>query len=61
MDSSIISIRIGAIVMKVGDLIMLATNLQPFWMGIAVSVLCPLINMVVRKLGWVKDGDMTLS
>ena len=40
---------------------MLATNLQPFWMGIAVSVLCPLINMVVRKLGWVKDGDMTLS
>ena len=25
------------------------------------AVLCPLINMFVRKLGWVKDGDMTLS
>ena len=55
--------------MKVGDLIMLATNLQPFWMGIAVSVLCPLINMVVRYmqnpfafqvigfLTWQKEGD----
>lgn len=25
------------------------------------AVLCPLINMGVRKLGWVKDGDMKLS
>lgn len=25
------------------------------------AVLCPLINLGVRKLGWVKDGDMTLS
>lgn len=25
------------------------------------AVLCPLINLVVRKLGWVHDGDMTLS
>ena len=25
------------------------------------AVLCPLINMFVRKLGWVEDGDMTLS
>lgn len=24
------------------------------------AVLCPLINLGVRKLGWVKDGDMTL-
>lgn len=30
---------IGAAANKVGDLIMLATKLQPFWMGIAVSVL----------------------
>ncbi|MCR5774653.1 MAG: PTS sugar transporter subunit IIC, partial [Lachnospiraceae bacterium] len=25
------------------------------------AVLCPLINMGVRKLGWVKDGDMPLG
>ena len=25
------------------------------------AVLCPLIHMGVRKLGWVKDGDLTLS
>ena len=25
------------------------------------AILCPLINMFIRKLGWVKDGDMTLS
>ena len=37
------------------------------WVGLILisfvlpAVLCPLINMVVRKLGWVKDGDMTLS
>ena len=30
---------IGAAANKLGDLIMLATKLQPFWMGIAVSVL----------------------
>ena len=37
------------------------------WVGLILisfvlpAVLCPLINMVVRKLGWVKDGDLTLS
>ena len=37
------------------------------WVGLILisfvlpAVLCPLINIVVRKLGWVKDGDMTLS
>ena len=37
------------------------------WVGLFMisfilpAVLCPLINMFVRKLGWVKDGDMTLS
>ena len=30
---------LGAAAMKVGSLIMLATTLQPFWMGIAVSVI----------------------
>ncbi|MBQ0058918.1 MAG: PTS sugar transporter subunit IIC [Lachnospiraceae bacterium] len=25
------------------------------------AVLCPLINMAVRKAGWVKDGDMKLN
>lgn len=25
------------------------------------AILCPLINLVVRKLGWVKDGDMKLD
>lgn len=25
------------------------------------AVLCPLINIAVRRLGWVKDGDMTLQ
>ena len=25
------------------------------------AILCPLINMFIRKLGWVKDGDMTLA
>lgn len=25
------------------------------------AVICPLINQVCRKLGWVKDGDLTLS
>ena len=25
------------------------------------AVLCPLLNAVCRRLGWVKDGDLTLS
>ena len=25
------------------------------------AVLCPLINALCRKLGWVKDGDLTLN
>ena len=25
------------------------------------AVLCPLINTILRKMGWVKDGDMTLA
>ena len=25
------------------------------------AVLCPLINMICRKLGWVKDGDLMLD
>ena len=37
--AALLAPTLGAIAMKVGDLIMLATNLQPFWMGIAVSVL----------------------
>ncbi len=37
------------------------------WIGLILisfvlpAVLCPLINMICRKLGWVKDGDMKLS
>ena len=37
------------------------------WIGLLLisivlpTVLCPLINLVLRKLGWVKVGDMTLS
>ena len=37
------------------------------WVGLIMisfilpAVLCPLINQVCRKLGWVKDGDMKLS
>ncbi len=37
------------------------------WMGLALiaiilpAVLCPLINMFFRKIGWVKDGDLTLA
>jgi len=36
------------------------------WLGLVLicfvlpAVLCPLINMFCRKMGWVKDGDMTL-
>ncbi len=37
------------------------------WIGLVLisfilpAVLCPLINMLCRRLGWVKDGDMKLS
>ena len=37
------------------------------WLGLILisfvlpAVLCPLINLLCRKLGWVKDGDMKLS
>ena len=37
------------------------------WIGLILisfilpAVLCPLINLVLRRIGWVKDGDMTLS
>lgn len=37
------------------------------WIGLFLvcfllpAVLCPLINLAVRKLGWVKDGDMKLD
>ena len=37
------------------------------WIGLVLicfilpAVLCPLINMICRKLGWVKDGDLMLD
>ncbi len=37
------------------------------WVGLVLicfvlpAILCPLINGACRKLGWVKDGDLTLS
>ena len=37
------------------------------WLGLVLicfvlpAVLCPIINSFCRKLGWVKDGDMTLN
>ena len=37
------------------------------WLGLVLicfvlpAILCPLINMFCRKMGWVKDGDMTLN
>ena len=37
------------------------------WLGLLLicfvlpAVLCPLLNAVCRRLGWVKDGDLTLS
>ena len=37
------------------------------WIGMILicfvlpAVLCPLINMLLKKVGWVKDGDMTLA
>ena len=37
------------------------------WIGLALvcivlpAVLCPLINLIFRKIGWVKDGELALS
>ena len=37
------------------------------WLGLILicfvlpAILAPLINQVCRKLGWVKDGDLTLA
>lgn len=37
------------------------------WLGLVLicfvlpAVLCPVINMFCRKMGWVKDGDLTLN
>jgi len=37
------------------------------WIGLGLvcivlpAVLCPLINLIFRKIGWVKDGDLALS
>ena len=37
------------------------------WFGLVLicfvlpAVLCPIINMFCRKMGWVKDGDLTLN
>ena len=37
------------------------------WLGLVLicfvlpAVLCPIINMFCRKMGWVKDGDLTLN
>ncbi|WP_369282553.1 PTS transporter subunit IIC [Oscillibacter sp. GMB15532] len=37
------------------------------WIGLLLisfllpAVICPLINLALKRLGWVKDGDMTLS
>lgn len=25
------------------------------------AILCPLVNQLCRKAGWVKDGDLTLA
>ena len=47
-----------------------AVAIQPTgfdWLGLVLisfvlpAILCPLLNAVCRKLGWVKDGDLTLS
>ena len=47
-----------------------AVAIQPTgfdWLGLVLisfvlpAILCPLLNTVCRKLGWVKDGDLTLS
>ena len=37
------------------------------WIGLILvsfilpAIICPLINILCRKMGWVKDGDMTLA
>ena len=37
------------------------------WLGLVLicfvlpAILCPILNAVCRRLGWVKDGDLTLS
>ena len=37
------------------------------WIGLVLicfvlpAILCPLLNSVCRKLGWVKDGDLKLN
>ena len=37
------------------------------WIGLILvsfilpAIICPLVNMLCRKMGWVKDGDMTLT
>lgn len=37
------------------------------WLGLILvsfvlpAVICPLINMILRKIGWVKDGDLKLE
>ena len=47
-----------------------ATAISPTgfdWLGLLLicfvlpAILCPVINMFCRKMGWVKDGDMTLN
>ncbi|MCR5842925.1 MAG: PTS sugar transporter subunit IIC [Oscillospiraceae bacterium] len=47
-----------------------AVAIQPTgfdWLGLVLisfvlpAILCPLLNTICRKLGWVKDGDLTLN
>lgn len=44
-----------------------ATITATDWAGLLLisfvlpAILCPLINLVFRRIGWVKDGDLTLS
>ena len=47
-----------------------AVAIQPTgfdWLGLVLisfvlpAILCPLLNAICRKLGWVKDGDLTLN
>ena len=54
--SALLAPTLGAIAMKVGDLIMLATNLQPFWMGIAVSVWH--LHFRYHPLRYVRHSDL---
>ena len=36
------------------------------WLGLIMisfilpAIICPLINMVLRRIGWVKDGDLKI-